>query len=110
MPYIITTAVPWGVPIEGLDRCAVYSERAVATLDEARQAAKDALPATAPLSLHFQCEDLTEQGGTVGALPDGTAIEVERVSDDTLSRMVGTDPLDAEPWTVIEAFNAGQEA
>jgi hypothetical protein len=98
------------------DRCEVIvSRRAVATLEEAQRAAAEI---TLPYALTVQpaedkamsaaCSAITESGGTVGPLPDGTVIEVEPT---TLARLCAdlyedlSDYGDDEP---IKRWNAKQ--
>lgn len=101
MPYIITTRtrVPLGEGFaEGLSR------QAVATLDEALEAAYDRMqveggaPAIRSRETYEQLVDqweaIDESGGTVGPLPDGTVIEVEQVSWNTLAVEAGFDSAD----------------
>jgi hypothetical protein len=80
MPYIVTTKRPGYRPsrIGYLDDMRVVSRRAVATLEDARAAAQEACSGPdfmGPLEASL----ISESGGTVGPLPDGTVIEVERV-------------------------------
>lgn len=85
MPYIITTR-----DVERPFDFAARSRQAVATLDEAQDAVaaamasvEDANPVGAGQSSPYNYAlawDLPESGGTIGPLPDGTVIEVERVS------------------------------
>jgi hypothetical protein len=87
VPYIITTLAqcehPDGSPPEHGRR--IQSRRAVATLEEARQHARNEADATvredefAPKAAWDAIAALPEAGGTVGPLPDGTVIEVRRV-------------------------------
>ena len=92
MPYIITTIRPdtdYGDVPEDADPDVIAamieakdSRRAVATLEEAREAVSDALyeNGAEPDSwrLAEQFDTMPESGGTIGPLPDGTMIEVER--------------------------------
>lgn len=95
MPYIITTQWPSHDP-SGKWHYIVKSRRAVATLDEARQAVfPHALP---------------ESGGTVGPLPDGTVIEVGPASEREMLDVIGVKfAVTAHDSTsVIDAYNAAQ--
>src|SRR5918994_990050 len=71
MPYIITTHRPgnYELPIEMGDR---FSRRAVATLEQAQDYVHKA-------GGTYTAAVITEQGGTVGPLSDGTVIEVWRM-------------------------------
>lgn len=129
-PFIVTTkrpvdAVDCGRPEAPRDGWPV-SRRAVATLEEARHAAHDVMLGRAgeadPVwpegsnSANWNAVDrFPESGGTVGPLPDGTVIEVESSTAQTL-----IDSLDVQtlrdlwirhpacvPLTeIIAAFNA----
>jgi hypothetical protein len=87
MPYIITTIRPQRRNPD--DLAAGYedvrSRRAVATLDEARERARTIVQGQDwerhTITLGSWCasvRNLGESGGTIGPLPDGTVIEVER--------------------------------
>jgi hypothetical protein len=78
-PYIVTTKREIPETPAGRSRLADHDRRAVAGLDEARE------------ELHrrgLPSRHITRSGGKVGPLPDGTVIEVERVTWDALSAMV----------------------
>lgn len=112
MPYIVTTHRPgkYERPIEDGDR---YSHTAVATLDEAREKA-GAVYGAGPT---FIAEKISESGGTIGPLPDGTVVEVRRIGWADLARQA--EPIEARhvegAWprehlrshrrTVLAAFN-----
>jgi hypothetical protein len=129
MPYIITTTQPCVCteaddPNDHRKDCPHWyghdgvSRRAVATLDEAREAAFEAM-ATVPrywLNDAVQVGDairaVLDQGGTVGPLPDGTVIEVERVDWGVIA---GRDWLPKVPpisdrvtRKILDAYNAAQ--
>jgi hypothetical protein len=121
MPYIVTTrerhpsyvdsSAPFG---------RVLSRRAVATLDEAHDCAAlvglGAMandPPDSRLLRQTIMLRITEQGGTIGPLPDGTVIEVERATWADLRRAVGREPsaMPSNPKvraTTIDAYNAAQ--
>jgi hypothetical protein len=106
------------------------SRRAVATLEEAREEARDRLRENR--SLYGDSNEyrrfgemipaLPEQGGAVGPLPDGTVIEVEQVGWSELARLAGRtrytvppdepvdpDGLGRKGWQVIlDTYNARQ--
>jgi hypothetical protein len=113
MPYIITTTHDREPDWPG-----EQTRRAVATLEEAREAAKDALPASANLSRHFEAEDLPESGGTIGPLPAGTVIAVRLCGWSELHRAATGQGLDfltgldhsTQHAAIIDAYNARQGA
>jgi hypothetical protein len=91
----------------------------VATLEEARNTAVMAAMASHAFGYGSQdaiaaCRALGEDGGWVGPLPDGTIIEVQRVSFLKLREMSGIRPgaayahMDAQQTrsNVLAAFNA----
>jgi hypothetical protein len=107
--------------------------RAVATLEEAREQADDAVFAAHNrerkrpsdelpppyMAQSIEARDLPESGGAVGPLPDGTVIEVEQLSPLMLAAHIPGDPasiaallrvgLDRKDWSdLIDAFNARQ--
>jgi hypothetical protein len=113
MPYIIETRTAEEHDGEFFYHPADTSRVAVATLDEARTAAWDAACATGIVGLvgqwRRQAENLPEQGGSVGPLPDGTTIEVKQIRWEVLRGWVHGMGVSAwrEPQaTVIDAFNA----
>lgn len=109
MPYVITTTYSLR-PLGAMSR---LSRRAVATLEEARQRvfeiAEDVYGIGRDVGAQVDaCRSLTEAGGTVGPLPDGTVIEVARVPFHELMLRANIEPpengmLDAE---IIDAYNA----
>lgn len=118
MPYIIAITRP-GKHLSGMDEAEYApSRRAVATLGEARTIAYDAIEErVAPIpdgvaGFTRSVDHLSEPGGTVGPLPDGTVIQVEptTVSDiaDTFSmdtfNAMNHDGASEADW--IDAFNA----
>ncbi len=132
MPYIITTTTPEHhetLTVQGRNAEAqvgatifeTVTRHAVATLDEAQEAAANELydhainpGRTSQQAFYDGVADLPEAGGTVGPLPDGTVIEVERVG---WSRMIEeiqkTDPAfmgHHDERVFIDAYNAAQEA
>jgi hypothetical protein len=107
MPYVITTTTADALAAtamlngdeamsltldEAKAREAAGTTRlAVATLDEARDACRAVDPddnAEVRGPLTRMVDALTESGGTVGPLPDGTVIEVTPVTDDQLRAAV----------------------
>jgi hypothetical protein len=119
MPYIITTAnrrgsdeQPWFTT----------SRRAVATLGEVERAIESALDAYYESRDDYSAADHREYrrllestwtwddpGGTVGPLPDGTMIEVERVSWPELGERAGLGYAHrARGGQTIDAYNAAQ--
>jgi hypothetical protein len=118
VPYIVTTTRPVARP----DAAIFRHQRAVATLGEAREAAMGEVEAVAFATagfdhLHTVASELPEAGGTIGPLPDGTVIEVERMSVERLCNMIPPEVLstNALAWSrssdlIIDAFNAQQEA
>ena len=87
MPYIITTKTPYMWQGNGPNGNAGVTRRAVATLDEAREAVVAKVkrnPMTTTKREYVEAAKLVkagntlpESGGTVGPLPDGTVITVE---------------------------------
>lgn len=128
MPYIITTKAATEPDAysrfkerQATGLAAPLSRRAVATLDEARTAAEDrVIDALGVLGTHaasderFDARELPEQGGTIGPLPDGTVIEVERVTYGQLRVMVDGDDSWDDAYTadeeteIIDAYNTAQ--
>jgi hypothetical protein len=129
MPYIITTrrreSLGWRPTgeVESAKVWEVKSRRAVATLDEAREAAHGIVN-RAPAGRAEQYTSspgrdamtLPESGGTVGPLPDGTIIEVAPVGRDdlfaTLVPVQNRNTASARYWPaerLIDAYNAVQE-
>lgn len=126
MPYIITTTNPVrlaaaeaafdeaggrGVELaEELDTLRSGKPVAVATLDEAREAVSRALweNGAEPDSYRLveQFDKFDANGGSVGPLPDGTVIDVRRVSWTTLAyRAFDRFPPSTDPSAILAAFN-----
>lgn len=132
MPYVITITREverdYHEPGQGL-RAGMFietSRRAVATIEEAREGIREMfnlgpgdqwghdryLPGSGA------ADDLTESGGTVGPLPDGTTITVEHVDWMDFERPLVTGDLpdietfDSDDYraSLIDAYNARQEA
>lgn len=103
MPYIVTTTTPVEVA-DFNDPLPVESHVAVATLDEARDAAIEATGGAFSVAEHnailAAVAAFTAEGGTVGPLPDGTTIAVEPAGWDRLR--------DESGWrrAAVVAFNA----
>ena len=135
MPFIVTTKQPdrphrFSQPhVPATYGPGPVSRRAVATLEEARVTAHDVIMAGPTVKVadlprdavfgyagaHTAIEEVPESGGSVGPLPDGTVIEVERVSEGELGRAIGLNPggrILAEMSTaeIIAAYNAKQAA
>jgi hypothetical protein len=112
MPYIVTAQQP--EPLAPFDRPRAMIETAstaVATLDEAREAAWAAAGWTAdapdtPGGIHDMRRNhggfKSQSGGTVGPLPDGTVIEVRQVDGMTLRGLAQAPAV----WTEAEAIDA----
>lgn len=104
MPYIIARQYPCPVGL------AMRPQKlhAVATLDEARAAAVEATGGACTIAEHNRTLDqaaaITDHGGTVGPLPDGTMIKVERVGWNKLV----PDPHRYTDSQIIATFNAQQ--
>jgi hypothetical protein len=97
MPYIVTTkrTVPTDLGRDEVADAGVLSRRAVATLEEARALAyAKALRRGSLAQMSDDPRMFSEQGGTVGPLPDGTVIEVEQT---TWVRLVMYIRRDASP-------------
>jgi hypothetical protein len=109
MPYIVTTKRPDAQPYNPAHAniWRPVSRRAVATLDAARRACLGVLDAAhlqgSPVAVYRAAVDLPESGGTVGPLPDGTVIEVERVGWPDIWLKVGDGLSNAQ---ALAAFNA----
>lgn len=107
MPYIVTTqrtSDERGVEL--------LSRRAVATLEEAQDAAQQIVYDGPPIRVKTEWElicmviaDMPESGGSVGPLPDGTVIEVERVDWPRMATIAG---YGGNPSRLIAAFNSRQ--
>lgn len=127
MPYIITTYQPDGFPDHAMPDLLPANRTAVATLDEARDAAHKTIHAAyrtayplKPRGLGGEHSDaqrahrwhnvdvkkLTDAGGTIGPLPDGTVIEVrEWTADDSYA--LSQDVADrGDIFEMVAAFNA----
>lgn len=109
MPYIITTNEPFDAAVH-VHRPA-FTRRAVATLEEARQRVFEVCEDTYGIGRNVEAQilatrSITEEGGTVGSLPDGTVIEVKRVSRHDLEYIVGLEHHGITLDRVLEAFNA----
>jgi hypothetical protein len=133
MPFVVTTKrvrvwvdMPTGEDDDGERSATTIERRAVATLEEAREAAhvqvvartleRLAWPDKPPWFGYVQDADaLPESGGAVGPLPDGTTIHVEATTKQALfdalpmddQRRLPTWPLPTLAM-VIAAFNAAQ--
>lgn len=95
MPYVITThCLPSAAP--------TTTRRAVATLEEAFNAAPEPVR-NAFWAARLALMALPESGGTVGPLPDGTVIEVERVWWPDLADAAG---MIGPHQSIIDAYNA----
>jgi hypothetical protein len=125
MPYIVTTTPR---EPEGWDDDSDFapSRRAVATLEEARRAARSTVERAMPIDRPgfsprhgFLCntDALPEEGGTIGSLPDGTVIEVERVSEAALYNAIrptlccptcGIQQSHVSGSHLIDAYNAAR--
>jgi hypothetical protein len=85
------------------------TRRAVATLDEAREALCDAIHAVDPDATVF---DIGGDGGSVGPLPDGTVIEVApwtEIELATFTDLSMDQALTLPAGDIIDAYNAAQE-
>lgn len=118
MPYIITAGYrppgP-GASLEATFRCAV------ATLEEARKAAaRKIMEQDSPfghydermaMAVERVTRETSEAGSTVGPLPDGTVIEVERVDEQELWSRLGEPEgyREGDVGELIAAYNAAQE-
>ena len=116
VPYIITTwhnedAAPTPVIPKPKD-----TRIAVATLDEARGIAiRDSAFACCPNvkaadNARRKALSLPESGGTIGPLPDGTIIEVERINWIRLAEMASyIGSLEGKYWPhIITVYNHGR--
>lgn len=79
MPFIVTTKRPLMDPPLRSDGFEVASRRAVATLEEARDAIRKFMEDRFTYGRRYfpDADALIDSGGTVGPLPDGTVIEVK---------------------------------
>jgi hypothetical protein len=113
MPYIITTKrqTPFGRaggqtiggPVD-----VIVSRRANATLEDARESARDATAAHCGDYALAEWDEmaltLPESGGTIGPLPDGTVIEVKWAGLGDLAFAIGR--MLAPDEKIIDAYNA----
>jgi hypothetical protein len=111
MPYVVTTKRP-PLSFDPFNPRATperVSRRAVTTLEEARAAVITALVELAAPPTAFSID---ESGGTIGPLPDGTLIEVERVHLSALypKAMYGRAGEWRDEAKVIAAYNAREAA
>lgn len=101
MPYIVTTRSP------DLDAIEPY---AVATLDEALEYVSTTICDLMAGENFGQYQDefraIGETGGSVGPLPDGTVIEVRRVSWPEMYALAGHETADTNAETILTAYNA----
>jgi len=83
MPYVITTrTLTDEIDEDGLivDRDYVDTRTAVATLDEAREAARAMCDGPGEQTIRSAVSTIVgPDGGTIGPLPDGTVIEVRPI-------------------------------
>jgi hypothetical protein len=86
MPYIITTKRPADPLTISDDASWAHTRTAVATLDEARNRVLDI--AQRPRAIVWVERYISESGGTVGPLPDGTVIEVRWIDWMDFERMI----------------------
>jgi hypothetical protein len=121
MPYVITTTAGTGdgYPCNTPSGFAEI-RRAVATLDEALEYAHSLVPDDEHFdhnNRHAAIDSLGNHGGTVGPLPDGTTIQVEKVGWLDLSRSARIpdgwadhgEPTELRQRSIIDAYNAAQE-
>lgn len=105
MPFTVTTKRPTRVDADDLasayeDR--VVSRRAVATLEDARRHVSYA--SCLPSGRHTtNGHEITESGGSVGPLPDGTSIEVKPITWAEIRSALGHSPKAHEPRTPLYA-------
>lgn len=117
MPYILTTRVD---PYRDGGPLAVHTRRAVATVDEARAIIRDHV-VSAGVPHGTTADPITNSGGTIGPLPDGTMIEVKRTTWRYLAELghltparirYVTDPRygDGSSYAaeIVDAYNAAQ--
>jgi hypothetical protein len=122
MPYIIVTETPSPLDQQGVEP--TIDRTAVATLDEARWNVADAIGraewsteapgqpwdgAFTPDERGQADEAVSESGGTVGPLPDGTVIEVRSVEWSALADHVADERdqhIRDSPDAILAAFNA----
>jgi hypothetical protein len=99
MPYIITTK----------SRVKV-TRRAVATLDEAQDGCYWIAVDHGTTSEGAASIAIPHDGGTIGPLPDGTVIEVERVSLAALAGSPVAQYNARHTAEIIDAYNAAQDS
>jgi hypothetical protein len=130
MPYVITTKRLHAITADpGCDDYLVISRRAVATPEEAQDGAArivmDAVnvardgkgnlfPALSYSPHVFDAQEMTELGGTVGPLPDGTVIKVAPTTYhalwlDTPAEQRSGPYFETDGDQNIAAYNAAQE-
>ena len=105
MPYVITTRREG--PYWGPQNIISESRHAVATLEEARDYARAECERVDGAWLDYSPREIvTESGGTIGPLPDGTVIEVRELRADDLASL----PLEmrdrGDIFEIIDAYNA----
>jgi hypothetical protein len=122
MPYIITTTIPGcGSPCGGEPECerVIDTRFAVATLEEAREHCFDLIGQTLTTEAEHQAGavcatdayEITEHGGSIGPLPDGTMIEV---APTTWAELVNAPGFrlgvlsEHRRARIIDAYNAAQ--
>lgn len=107
MPYIITMTprCECGEHHHGSDG----TKRAVATIEQARDAAADIIYRQHDGTSHFDHFDaatyMPDTGGSIGPLPNGTVIEVRAVSWPELGQLAGRPYHFAEYGQTIDAYN-----
>lgn len=122
MPYIVTIKDRYPSQVDSSAPFGpIRSRRAVATLDEAKVAAAEAVlehigyewylgDRRRPLSLPdriAECHtNLTEQGGAIEPLPDGTVIEVKHVGYPYLLAQIEQDDSPGNPAKDDEIYNS----
>jgi hypothetical protein len=105
MPYIITTERT-DVAAHGGTFQNVLSRTAVAALDEARRITAREYREHVHRFMGFDTRWITESGGTIGPLPDGTVIEVRRVNWIDLGVPLGSAMYPVSEADALAAFNA----
>jgi hypothetical protein len=109
MPYIITTLHPWTDANEPARRA--RTRTAVATDYEMRAVVRDHVVASGR-TIGTTADPVTNAGGSIGPLPDGTVIEVQQVSWNWIigmadDRGINTDAVheDGGDLAILAAFN-----
>ena len=105
MPYIIETRYSDCDFPGSCGECDI-SRIAVATLDEARRITAREYREHVHRFMGFDTRWITESGGTVGPLPDGTVIEVRRVNWIDLGVPLGSAMYPVSEADALAAFNA----